>query len=131
LETVINPQKGEPVSRIIHFELPVDDAARAGTFYREVFGWEVQNPDDDENYWLVTTGTEEPGIDGAFIARQHAAQLVNIIGVDSLDDSLVKARAAGAELVRDKEEIPGVGIAAYVKDTEGNTVGLFQPAQSP
>ena len=114
------------MSRVIHFELPVDDAARATTFYREAFGWEVQNPHDDEGYWLVATGTEQPGIDGAFIARQHAAQLVNIIGVDSLDDSLDKARAAGAELVREKKEIPGVGTAAYIKDPEGNTVGLFE-----
>ena len=116
------------MARVIHFELPVDDAARARAFYSQAFGWEVQNPDDDEGYWLVTTGTGEPGIDGAFIARQHAPQLVNIIGVDSLDDSLDKAKAAGAELVRDKEVIPGVGTAAYIKDPEGNTVGLFEPA---
>lgn len=114
------------MARVIHFELPVDDNARATTFYREVFGWEVQNPDDDEGYWLVTTGTGEPGIDGAFIARQHASQLVNIIGVASLDDSLDKAKAAGGELVRDKEVIPGIGTAAYIKDPEGNTVGLFE-----
>ena len=117
--------------RIVHFELPVDDAARASAFYNAVFGWDVLNAEnDDEGYWVVTTGTEEPGINGAFIARTHATGLVNIIGVDSLDDHLLKARSAGAEIVRDKREIPGVGTAAYIKDTEGNTVGLFQPAQS-
>lgn len=119
------------MARVIHFELPVDDAVRAANFYNEVFGWDVTDPEnDDEGYWLVTTGSAEPGIDGGFIARKHAAQLVNVIGVDSLDDSLDKARAAGAEIVRDKEEIPGVGTAAYIKDTEGNTVGVFQPVQA-
>ena len=117
------------MGRVIHFELPVDDPKRAGAFYKDVFGWEVQSWEGDEEYWLLTTGTEGPGIDGAFIARKLAPQLVNIIGVDSLDDSLERARSAGAEVVRDKLDMPGIGSVAYIKDSEGNTVGVFQAAE--
>ena len=28
--------------RVVHFEVPYDDAERAHGFYREVFGWQIQ-----------------------------------------------------------------------------------------
>jgi uncharacterized protein len=115
--------------RVVHFELPVADVKRAATFYESVFGWSAESW-GDEGYWLVTTGTDEPGIDGAFISRDLAPQLVNIIGVDSVDDYLKRAEQAGAKIVRDKREIPGVGCSAYIQDPEGNTVGLFESLES-
>jgi hypothetical protein len=60
----------------------------------------------------VATGSNEPGIDGAFISRSYASQLVNIIGVESVDDYLERAARAGATILRDKQEIPNVGFAA-------------------
>ena len=117
------------MSRVIHFELPVDDIERASSFYKEVFGWHTQAGDPGEGYWLVTTGPDDtPGINGGFIARKFAPQLVNILGVDSVDDAVKRAEAAGAKLVRAKKEIPTVGWAAYIEDTEGNVVGLFEAA---
>ena len=29
------------VSRVVHFEVPVDDAERAGAFYSAVFDWRI------------------------------------------------------------------------------------------
>ena len=113
--------------RIIHFELPVEDAKRASKFYGDVFGWDVQGWEGDEGYWLVTTGSDEPGIDGAFIDKKLVSGLVNIIGVGSVDDALKRAEQAGATLVREKMAIPNIGFAAYIQDPEGNTVGLFEP----
>ena len=52
-------------SRVVHFEVPIDDADRAGAFYRDVFGWNVAKwgPVD---YWTMTTGAEPgPGAEGA------------------------------------------------------------------
>lgn len=121
--------------RIIHFELPVENVERAAKFYEGVFGWDVQGWEQDESYWLVTTGSDEtgidePGIDGGFIDKKLAPALVNIIGVDSVDDYLKKAEQAGAKILREKEEIPNVGFAAYIQDPEGNTVGLFEAAST-
>jgi predicted enzyme related to lactoylglutathione lyase len=116
--------------RIVHFELPVEDHKRAAEFYGSVFGWHVQGvEDDEEGYWVLTTGLEEPGIDGALISKRFATELVNIIGVDSVDDYLKRAAEAGAEVVRPKREIPNIGFAAYIRDPEGNTVGLFEPLE--
>ncbi|MGI8717978.1 MAG: VOC family protein, partial [Lapillicoccus sp.] len=33
-------------ARVVHFEIPHDDAERARSFYREAFGWDVQSLPD-------------------------------------------------------------------------------------
>lgn len=54
-------------SRVVHFDIPIDDAGRAGAFYRTVFGWNVEKwgPID---YWTMTTG-EPAGPGGRECAR--------------------------------------------------------------
>lgn len=116
------------MAKIVHFEIPVDDAQRAGRFYGDVLGWQI-NGYGDEPYWLVTAGPdEEPGANGALLARGdlHRSPVL-IAGVDNLDAALQRAQAAGGLVVQGKLAIPGIGWSAYVTDTEGNTIGLFQP----
>lgn len=116
------------MAKIVHFEIPVDDPDRASAFYREALGWEVSGF-GDQPYWLVRAGgDDEPGADGALIARGeiHRSPVV-VAGVESLDDTLERVRRAGGEVLHGREEIPGVGWSAYVRDPEGNTIGIFEP----
>ncbi len=115
------------MSRPIHFELPVDDPARAAAFYERVFGWEIEKW-EGAPYWLVTSGPEsEPGIDGALGARSEDFAVPTIvIGVDDIETAMAAAEEAGATIVIGKNPIPGVGYSAYFCDTEGNHVGLFE-----
>ena len=39
--------------RVVHFEIPYDDAARARAFYSDVFGWEAMEM-PEMGYTLVT-----------------------------------------------------------------------------
>ncbi|HEX9034048.1 MAG TPA: VOC family protein [Streptosporangiaceae bacterium] len=115
------------MSKIVHFEIPADDPQRAVEFYREVLGWEVSQF-GAEPYWLVRAGAEEePGADGALLGRDalHQSPVV-IAGVDSIDDALGRVAQSGGEVVQGKLPIPGMGWSAYVRDTEGNTIGFFQ-----
>ena len=52
------------------------------------------------------------------------------VEVPDLDARLEKAAVSGAELALPKMPIPGVGWLAYVKDPEGNILGLMQPDPS-
>ena len=116
------------MAKIVHFELPVDDGARAAAFYGEVLGWQV-NRFGEEPYWLVQAGADdEPGANGALVGRDgtHPYPIV-IAGVAELDHVLVLVRDNGGEVVQEKLPVPGVGWSAYVKDPEGNLLGLFQP----
>lgn len=116
--------------RVVHFEIPVDDPDRARTFYASVFGWELAGW-GDTGYWLATTGPGgEPGINGALIRRSdlHAAPVV-VVGVTSLEETVRLATAAGAQVLVKRQTIPTVGYSAYVRDTEGNVIGLFEAAE--
>ncbi len=116
------------MSRVVHFEIPMDDADRAVAFYRNVFGWEISKWDGDMPYWLVKTGeASEPGIDGGLTMRQQPGQAtVNVVAVDSVDDTTAKVEAAGGGIVAPKMRIPGVGHVAYCRDTEGNVFSVIQ-----
>jgi uncharacterized protein len=114
-------------SRVVHFEIPIDDPDRAGSFYGSVFGWNVAKwgPVD---YWTMTTG-EEPGIgaEGALLPRAESPEGVLVyVGVDDIDRVLAAVRDAGGSVVTHKAPIPTMGWSARFRDTEGNLVGLFQ-----
>ena len=116
--------------KVVHFELPFDDAERANKFYADVFGWKSRKWDGPEEYYLQDTGgDEEPyGIGGALIARESALNdggTLVVIGVDDLDAYIAKVTAAGCEIVTPRTPIPGVGWFANFRDTEGNVVGMF------
>lgn len=115
------------MSKIVHFEIPVDDADRASAFYRDVLGWQILGF-GEEPYWLVTAGPDdEPGANGALIGRGDIHQHpVLIAGVEAIDDALRRVEEAGGRVVQGKSAVPGVGWSAYMVDSEGNTVGLFE-----
>lgn len=115
------------MAKVVHFEIPVDDPERAKAFYASVFDWEITGW-GAVPYWLVTAGAEtEPGADGALIARGdiHRSPIV-VVGVGDLDAALGGVEAAGGRVLQGRAPVPGVGWSAYVTDTEGNTIGLFQ-----
>lgn len=116
------------MAKVVHFEIPVDDPERATAFYRSSLGWDISGF-GDMPYWLVRGGAEdEPGADGALIARGDVHQHpVLIVGVGSVADALARVEAAGGRVVQGRMAVPGVGWSAYVEDTEGNIVGLFEP----
>ena len=116
------------MSRIIHFEIPADKPERASSFYAQALGWEFEQFPGPMKYWLVRTGAENArGIDGGMMPREHPGQApVLVAGVESVDTSSAKITRAGGVSVAPKMAIPGVGWAAYFKDTEGNVFGIFQ-----
>ena len=62
------------------------------------------------DYWMITTGTEDIGIDGGLSKRRDDnAATVNTIGVPSVDDYLERITGAGGKVIMPKDAIPGVG----------------------
>jgi len=121
--------------RPVHFEIHASDPARAEAFYKDVFGWEFAKWDGPMAYWLVRTGTDSPGIDGGMIERKGPPPAdgaavngyVCTVGVSSIETYLTRAIEHGATLAVPKMATPGIGWLAYVKDTEGNLLGMMEP----
>jgi hypothetical protein len=123
------------VGRVVHFEIHADNPERAAEFYGNLFGWKLTRWDGPVDYWLVVTGPDgTPGINGGMIRRPHPRSgndgviaYVCTVDVDDLDESFDKALQLGGAVALPKMPVPGVGWLAYVKDSEGNVLGLMQP----
>ena len=116
------------MNRFTHFELATDDLAKTASFYRDVFGWQIQKWEGPVDYWLVTTGdASTPGINGGLMQSGGPFKgTINTIEVQDLDSAIAKALAHGGEIAMEKQPIPGVGYQAYIKDNTGIIVGLHQ-----
>ena len=118
------------MNRVVHFEIYTDDPDAVRPFYQDVFGWKFEKfSGGPVEYWLVTTGNDkEPGINGG-LARPREGQgagTLNTVAVPSLDRAIRKIEQAGGNICVPKMAIPGVGWLAYVKDPEGNILGMMQ-----
>ena len=125
------------MDKVVHFEIPTDDLARAKEFYGSIFGWQLQTMDEMDYTIAMTTAvdeqtqmpTEPGGINGGMMKRSaDTPSPVLTIGVESIDDSMKQVEAAGGAVVQPRTEIPGMGAFAYFKDTEGNVLGLWENA---
>ena len=121
--------------RVIHFEVHASDPTRIIPYYEKMFGWRFEAYTGGWEYWLIRTGdASRPGIDGGLLRRRGAAaadgQPVNsfvcTVDVPSLDDALATSAALGGTVAAPRMAIPGVGHLAYVKDPDGNILGLMQ-----
>ena len=127
------------MDKVVHFEIPVDDAARAREFYGSAFDWDLNEMDmgGGNMYTTVTTTADRRGDaapDGARRdqRRSDAADRVtrpprwSRSASTSIDESLKKVEAGGGSTVQPRTEIPDMGAFAYFKDSEGNVVGLWE-----
>ncbi len=122
--------------RVVHFEIPADDPARAHEFYRSAFGWSIDSMPGMEYAMVSTTPTDEHGapsapgaINGGMLARQApVTSPVITIEVDDIDKVLETIGSLGGSSLREKQPVGDMGFAAYFTDSEGNVVGLWQNA---
>jgi predicted enzyme related to lactoylglutathione lyase len=124
------------MGRVVHFEIPFQDGDRARTFYKEAFDWQLQDM-PEMGYTLVTTGPSgeqgptEPGfINGGMTARERAASggPLIVVDVESIDVALERIGELGGTTVVGKTPVGPMGFTAYVGDTEGNVIGLWETA---
>ena len=90
------------MDKVVHFEIPADDTARAREFYGSVFEWNLQPMQGYDYTMALTTPVDqktqmptEPGaINGGI--RQRSAETptpVIVVSVDSIDQSLKKVES--------------------------------------
>jgi predicted enzyme related to lactoylglutathione lyase len=122
--------------RVVHFEVPYDDAERARGFYAEVFDWQIHHI-PELSYDIVSTGPvsdqgmpTEPGFIGGGMTERGeiVSRPVIVVAVDDLDETLERVRERGGSAVGEKVPVADMGTAAYFRDSEGNLMGLWQNA---
>ncbi|MFJ9019805.1 VOC family protein [Streptomyces sp. NPDC102259] len=102
---------------------PVKDLARAKALFSALL--EVE-PYADEPYYV---GFKAAGQDVGLDPNGHAKGMTGPVPywhVTDLRERLAALVAAGAELLQDAQEVGGGRLIAFVKDADGNLVGLLQ-----
>jgi predicted enzyme related to lactoylglutathione lyase len=122
--------------RVVHFEIPYDDGDRARGFYREAFGWDLQSM-PGMGYTLVSTGPNgeqgptEPGfINGGMMSRTDSPSPgpIVVVDVEGIDDALTRIGELGGTVLVPRQPVGDMGYSAYVRDPEGNVIGLWETA---
>lgn len=122
------------MGKVVHFEIPTDDPARASKFYKTVFGWQINTVPDIE-YWMVYTSkvdkqympTEKGVINGGMMKRMGpVSSPVITVDVDDIDGAMKRIEKEGGKILGKKQKVMDMGWSAYFKDTEGNVMGLWQ-----
>jgi len=128
------------MDKLVHFELPVDDMARAKEFYSSIFGWQLSEwpmPDGSQYVGVRTVEVDEathlpkePGaINGGMVMRSKEVPApIFAMTVSSIDDYVKKVEAAGGKVIKPKWDVMGSGFYAYVSDSESNVIGLWEDA---
>jgi len=121
---------------VSHFEIYADDPQKLAAFYTKMFDWKITNmPEMD--YIVVHSGdTNEKGmlaqpgaINGGIARRPEGFTIngsVNYSMVESIEDSVERAKSLGAKMTKGKTPVPGMGWFAMFTDPEGNNFAVFK-----
>jgi hypothetical protein len=125
---------------VVHFEMPAEDKQRVKKFYEEAFGWEMQQLGAEMGEYILATTTpvdvktqrpkESGAINGGFYQKTEGDTVPHlVISVDDLEQHMEVVTNAGGEIQGEPMDIPGIGTFVMFIDTEGNRVGMLQPAE--
>jgi uncharacterized protein len=109
---------------IVHVEIPAADSAKAGKFYNDLFGWEIQSV-PEMNYTMWDAGDGSAGGFNEVGDEFKAGDVLIYINSDDIEADLKKAKSLGAAVVQQKMEIPQTGWFAIFKDPTGNRIALY------
>jgi hypothetical protein len=115
--------------KICYLEIPAEDVARSGEFYRTVFGWNIRKREDGVTAFDDSTGE----VSGTWVVGRPPATspgFLFYIMVDNVAATAEALTAHGGVIVRpigaDAPEI-----TARFRDPAGNIVGLYQEPVVP
>ncbi|HEX9013566.1 MAG TPA: VOC family protein [Anaerolineaceae bacterium] len=113
-------------------EIHTHDISRAAEFYRQLFGWDVQQQDQNDGhpYWIFDTG-ESPRVEhlrrgGIWLRPAGESRGVMVyVCVQSIDEALARVITLGGKVITTKTS-QGESFRASFADPEGNVIGLWE-----
>jgi uncharacterized protein len=126
------------MDKVVHFEIPFDDQERAQKFYKELFNWKIEKA-GEMPYWMARTvevddkqmPKESGAINGGMLKKDEqndpgSSNPTVVIKVQDIGDTSTKIKESGGEILMEPRKVMDMGLYTRFKDTEGNTVGLWQ-----
>ena len=123
------------MASIGYFEIQAGDPERAMAFYGQVFAWTfVKSATTPIDYWEIAGA----GIRGGLLGRPVPVPpgpagtnaYVCSMEVADFDAAAATILGAGGIVAMGKFAVPGRCWQGYFLDTEGNTIGVFEPDEA-
>ena len=115
----------------VHVELNTTDPVKAKEFYGKLFTWKMEDMEmgPGMTYTMIQPGE---GTGGGLMKHPvpgAPSQWLAYVVVDDVKASTEKARALGAQVMKDVSEVPDMGWFSIVLDPTGAALGLWQSAR--
>ncbi|HWB80336.1 MAG TPA: VOC family protein [Nannocystaceae bacterium] len=120
----------------VHLELHTDDTSLAKAFYQDLFGWSYNDVPQGDALYTMIASPQQPGAGMQHKGMPDAPTMwLPYVTVDSVHDTVSRARTAGAEIIVEYMEAPGFGAGAILRDPTGAAFGIWKaeapPADAP
>lgn len=117
---------------IVHIEIPAPDVAKSAAFYRQAFGWRV---DEEEGGHYATfhppegSGSVGGGLDPSRAPFAGEGGIALYVRCDDIPAMLARVEAAGGIVVKPKTAVGGeYGFYGLFRDPAGNVLGVWSRA---
>ena len=112
----------------VHLELTTPDLTTAKEFYSGMFGWSFEDmPMGPDSIYSVFRPSEGPG-GGLMTMAGAPTGWLAYVGVEDAKKATDKARSLGAHVIRDCQEVPGMGWFSILVDPTGASIAIWQAA---
>lgn len=120
----------KPQNFTVWTEIPVTDLSRAMAFYNAVTDADLVLDETGPNPMATFKPKDEKtGVAGHLYPGVPAAEgqgpTIHLAAPGKLEDTLARVAEAGGKVVSTAIEIPA-GRFAYIRDPDGNSIGLFE-----
>lgn len=115
----------------VHVELSTTDPARAKNFYGKLFDWKLEDMEmgPGMTYTMIQPGEGTGGGMMKQLMPNAPSSWLAYVIVDDVKAATAKAKSLGATLMKDVQEVPGMGWFTIIQDPTGAMLGLWQSAQ--
>lgn len=119
------------VQRVFGYvEIPADDPVAATKFYEKAFGWGNAIA-MGEDYSYMHSGNLAVGFPRINGESRHKDQVILYVDTPDIEADLVRNDELGGTTLIGKTPIDDTSWYAWLKDTTGNTLGIFEQATPP
>ncbi len=113
-----------------HIELNTDDVGKAKKFYKNLFGWKL-NDMKGMPYTMIDVGK---GVGGGMQKKpmpDAPSSWLAYVEVDDVKKTMAKAKKAGAQILLDYMAIGDSGEIGIFADPSGAALGVWAPQKKP
>jgi len=115
----------DDIGKVIHFEVTGKDGKALQSYYRDLFGWNI-NTDNPGGYGMTDSSTTGVVVGVGGTQDGSSGWVTGYVRVADINATLAKAESLGGKTVAPRFSPDGTAYLALVADPEGHVIGLSE-----